>query len=146
MTVTMRPNRYGMTVTGNAKKFWHDGYWSHGHYHQGYWETKNVWHDGYYETKQIWHDGYWEHKNIWHDGYYETKQIFHEAWTEYTGWVSGHYVNGASSVVIPAGYYGECNPELKDERTIYPEPYYQRFAIESYNEPLELQNSPIQVA
>ena len=129
-----------------TKQIWHDGYWSHGHYHSGYWETKQVWHDGYTEQKDIWHDGYWEtkqiwhdgyneHKHIWHEGYWETKQVWHEAWTEYTGWVSGHYVNGAPSVIIPAGYYGDCRPVYKDECTINPEPYYQRFVIESYNEP-----------
>jgi hypothetical protein len=75
-------------------------------------------------------------------------------------WYDGDYdndwVNGAPSITLPAGYYDQGNQggssdfwykednkskvytgsnRDKPQITLYPDPYYQRFTIESYNEP-----------
>jgi hypothetical protein len=87
---------------------------------------EDVYIDGHFTSRE-WDKG----MGFWWCGHWI--QLIPAHW-DYCGWVSGRWVNGEAAITKPAGYYGIC-AEWQCEEIIHPAPYYQRFAIESYNEP-----------
>jgi len=82
------------------------------------------------------YDGGSVYEDVYIGAYYPGRYWYYYHYV-YTDYVDGHWVNGAPSVTIPAGWYcsGWSSKTWHDEEVTYPDPYDQRFVIESYSEP-----------